>query len=382
MGTRGFRRCTPATGLLLAMLVWALPTGSRAVEISDRLSLHGFYTLDASLADGADVHFQTNTSEPVVLEDGELNFDNSVVGVQVDFTLTDSLRLTAQAVSSRQTDPNHSPTLEWAYLTYDLGRDLYLRGGRFKIPLLQGTELRSVGYSRLWARPVVPTSGAGGFNDYDGLEVIKRWRLGDYSLRFQGAYGIADHHRDVIDSDDVKLISTRIERDQSWVNLALLHTRYDVSRADGTSLIGEDVEALMGSVEGELTFGDVVVNLGYSFNDAEIIPDENMAYLSLGYRMNRLTPYLLYQNRSMTFEALERQPLPPGAPPPPPRLTPERDGKLNTRGLAVGLRYDLGASYAIKAQIERQSNHDESYVGQPVIDESATIYTLVFEGVF
>jgi len=366
-------------GLLLGAMLW-WPLSGYAVEISDRLTLNGFYNLDASLSQGSDTVLPTMAVDPITLKDGEVALNYSLIGLQADFSLTDTLRFAAQAVSSRQTDADYAPTLEWAYANWDLGDDLFLRGGLLKTPLMQGIELRYVGFSRLWVRPLVPASGAAGFDDYLGAELVKQGRVGDYNIGFQGAYGVPDHHQDFVDGHDLKLISTRIERDESWLNLALMQASYDVYSKDLTRVIQKDSEMVMASIEAEVLFDKAVINFGYAQSEAEFNPDERMAYLSLGYRLGGLTPYLLYQYRDMAFTAPNPPPGPP-PPPPPPGASP-KDGELSTRSIALGLRYDLDDRHAIKAQIERQSVHDASFRSLPAADTNATVFTLSFEGVF
>lgn len=382
MISRMFQRFLAGSGLLVVLLS-AMPGSSLAAEISDRFSLNGFYTLDASLSDGADIHLPSISSDSLTLKDGEVSLENSLIGLQADLDLSDRLSLTAQVISTKQTDSGYKPSVEWAYLSYDLGDDLLLRAGKFKVPLLQGTELRYIGFSRLWTRPLVPSSGAGGFDEYRGAEFIKGTRLGDYNLTFQGAYGKADHEKDRIDSQDVKLLSLRAEKDGSWLNLGLFNARYNLLGADGSVKV-KDAELLMGSIEAEAWFDNAVVNAGYAYGDAEVSPDETLAYLSLGYRHGRLTPYLLYQYREMVFATQPQQvplsPPPPGSPPGPPQNL--RVGAFATHGYSLGLRYDLGETYAIKAQVERELINEHSRPALGPLDFTTTIYSLVFEGVF
>lgn len=359
---------------------WLLPATGHALEISDRLSLSGFYSLDASLSLGGDTSLPARAGD-ITLEDGRVTLDYSLIGLQADFSLTDNLRVTAQVVSSRQTDENLKPTLEWGYLSYDFGEDLLLRGGRLKTPVLQGVELRHVGFSRLWARPLVPASGASGFDDYHGGEIVKRRRLGDYNLKIQGAYGEAEHTRTFIDNRDIKVLSTRVERDGSWVNLALMHARYDVHNLDRSRVLGRNAEVRLGSVEAEISRGNAILNFGYLHGLAEIIPDERLAYLSLGYRLNRAIPYLLLQYRTMDYPEVAVPP-PSGAPPSAPRPPAPKDGEFTTRAISLGLRYDLDAAHAIKAQVERQFFHDATYRALEARDSATTLLSVTFEGVF
>lgn len=367
--------------LLLALgLAW--PVRGYAVEISDRLSLNGFYSLDASLSLGDDTVLPSR-SGGIILEDDEPSLDYSLIGLQADLSLSDNLRLTAQAVSSKQTDEDLSPTLEWAYLSYDLGHDISLRGGKLKTPVLQGIELRHVGFSRLWIRPLIPASGAAGFDEYHGVEIIKQHSQGDYNFKFQGAYGVADHDKKFVDNRDIKVISARIERDESWLNLALMHARYDVYTHDMARTLQKGAEVYLASLEGEVLWNDAVINFGYSGSHADLNPDERLAYLSLGYRLNRLTPYLLYQYREMDYPAARLLPPPPGPPPPgaiPP--PPVKDGDFTTRGISLGLRYDLDANHAIKAQVERLFLKDATYRSLDTVEHASTVLSITLEGVF
>ena len=359
-----------ATLLPIALL---LPSPSHATDITENLSVRGFYTLDITHSDSSGAVLPTRSDAPATLNEGDTSYDGSLIGLQADYSLNDNLDLTLQAISTRQTEDSHTPTLEWAYLNYDLGNDLHLRGGKMKLSLLQGTELRHVGFSRLWVRPLIPTSGAGGFNDYLGAELIKATSIGDYNLRFQAAYGKADHEHDAVDNHDIKLISSRIEKNESWVNFALLHARYSVTTPTGI-IRSDNAELLMGSIETEVLLDNVVINGGYG--SAEINPDEQLTYLSLGYRFKQLTPYLLLSQRQMIFDAPD-QPPPPGPPPPPPI-----DGALTTNTMALGLRYDLGATYAIKGQWNHWTANDARFPSTGTVESSGNLFTLVFEGVF
>lgn len=379
---------THALRAVLALLPCVLfSCGAVAADLSDRLSLNGFYTLDASLSKGADLNYPSKSADvtSILLKDGHINSDFSLIGVQADLSLTDSLHFTAQAISGKQTERNNfDPVLAWVYLSYDFGDDFTLRGGKFQTPLLQGTELKYIGYSRLWVRPLIPSSGAGGFDDYQGIDLIKKGRLGDYDIRLQGGYGVADHVLDTIENKNIKLASMRVGRDNSWVNAAVMHARYDIYTRDRSRFMASGTSLLMGSLETELWFDRVVVNAGLARGVAKVSPDENMRYLSLGYRFDTFTPYVLYHDRTMRFSpspSVAPRPRPP-APQPPPARSEQKNGTQTTQSLSLGLRYDLGASHAIKAQLERQRHRDDSNPQLGPQQSAATIFSIVIEGTF
>lgn len=139
----------------------------------------------------------------------------------------------------------------------------------------------------------------------------------------------------------------------------------------------------MGSIETKQQYDNYILNLGYVYGDAEASPDDHLAYLSIGYRAGRFTPYALYQYRLMEHDASEMQlPAAPGPPPPrPPPLQP-KDGDFEVDSYSIGFRYDLGATYAIKAQWEYQIINDDTNAVQGNQKDKENIYSIVFEGVF
>ena len=372
------RRCTRVWAGLLATLLstWSLPAA--ALDLSDDVHLFGFYSLQADLLDNDALNLPRSR---VQLDEGQPNVESSLLGVQADYAASERLSFKLQGVVGGQVAADYQPALEWVYLSYDLGQDLFLRGGKFQIPFLQGTELRRVGFSRLWVRPLVPNSGAGGFDDYRGAELLKRATVGDYNLTFQAGVGESEHERDRVRNGRIALLSGRIERNESWLKLALLEARFDIYDRTGRQL-GNNLDKLSVSIETEQLYRRWVVNAGYVFGDADLSPRDQLAYLSFGYRAERLTPYLLYQYQSMEFDGAEI----PG-PPPPPRPgirppPPPKDGRLEVNSLSLGVRYDLGPAYAIKAQWEHQKLRDDSSQVTGIIEEHGNIFSLVFEGVF
>lgn len=346
-----------------------------ALDVTSNFSVRGFYTLDATASDsnGAELPFYQN--DPI--ETGEYRFDASHLGLQLDYFPLSSLSITLQGIASAQSNNSVNSSLEWAYASYELGKDLYLRGGKMKISFLQGTELRYVGFSRLWARPLIPNSGAGGFDDYVGGEMLKSLNAFGYNLRFQAAAGIAEHQRDFVKNRYIGLFSTRIEKSESWLTLSLLQAGYDLNTPFGDELL-KAANLYMASLESEVNLGRTVVNLGLAQSDSVVNPDEFLAYLSLGYRMKRFTPFVFVSEKRISYDASEfpdDMPAPPGSPPRP-------NGTDKSDTLALGCRYDLGSTYALKFQFEHWIKETNSRAPDPASDTAGNLYTLTFEGAF
>lgn len=364
------------SGCISLVLLSFLSFTASALELSEQFTLNGFYSLNAGLSQGDDVTLPGGSpNKPNTLNEDEVNFDSSLIGLQGIYAFTDNLQFTLQAISTGLTEDEYSPTVEWAYLSYQLDDDLKLRAGRFKPPFLRGTELRNVGFSRLWVRPLVSNNGTAGFDNYDGVDAIKAISLSEYNIEIHAAYGKADHQQDFIDNHDVQLLSLQIEKDSSWVKLGLFQATYDAYNNTGSRLIKGNAKAQLYSIETEQIFDNFILNLGYASGEIEISPDEEISYLSVAYRSGRLTPYVLYQSRMMSFEPAT---LPPG---PAPLITP-KNGKYETDSYSIGFRYDLGDRYSIKAEIENQSISDATGPGDKAVESESNIYSIVLEGMF
>ena len=367
--------------ILILVFLQAFSCAAYSVEITENLSLNGYFTIDATMADDNGIVLPSILGSASSLNKDEVVYDGTLIGVQLDYNTSDNLSLAIQGISAKQSADEYDPILEWAYLKYDFGNDLFLRAGKLKLPFLQGTELRYVGYSRLWVRPLVPSNGAGGFDDYEGIELLKTYFIGDYNLKLHAAYGESDHFKDVVKDNEVRLLSTQIEKDDNWLKIALFNAYFDLYTYNDL-IIQRDAKINMISLEAKYLVDSFIFHVGVTKGEAESYPDMNISYMSLGYQIDRLTPYIMYNARSAEFSPVilpAGAVLPPG-PPPPGTLPLSADGERSSEAYALGFRYDIGDSYALKIQWDSVTMKDTI---SPLPSETdADVYTVVFEGLF
>ncbi len=384
-----------------------------AAQVTDSLSITGFFSLDATYTDNPGANIPRPQGKGSDLDADEVSFDSSVYGVRADLDIFEGLGAGLQVIGTKQTGTSFDPEIEWAYLKYDFSNDISIRAGQLKLPFLQGTELRYVGNSRLWARPVVPANGAGGFDDFRGAELYYNTYAGDYDIQLHASYGEPEHGNDFIKNTQVGLVSAELDSGNAKVRLAVLNAVFDVYSNDN-GLLDKSANMLMGSLEGEYQRGDWVANAGLVSGQADSHPDEDMAYFSLGYRFDRFTPYVLYYRKVMDFTSLTSggdsgsadrgllgsasespsgslpEPSPDSTPEPPPDPVPEppsdieesEDGDRVENAIALGFRYDLTPRLSVKLQWDYQKEHDNAYSSRPEKIKESNIYTIVFEGVF
>lgn len=350
---------------------------------SDNLYLNGYFTLDMTVAD-SELTLVSSSDEAREYAKDKFSIKNSLIGGQLEYQFNDNFSVFAQGTASYDKQGSTRTDLNWAYLSYDFGQDLKARIGVFQTPFLQGTELRSVGYSRLWARPLTPGTGASGINEYQGIELLKQISVGDYHWDFQFAVGQAEHDlKNQVDVDGIELLATRLVYQQFWVRAALLHAAYAVKTPRG-QIITDSGNVVMGSVEAEAMFGQVIMNAGLSTSNSDITPDDTMYYFSLAYAFDEITPFIFTAKRNQHFVAFEipdEDDLPLG-PPPMHRPPPPPDGDDNVYSLAIGARWNFSERLALKAQFEKIRINEESGPEEEAETDRGNAFTLVIEGVF
>lgn len=358
----------------------------------DRLSVRGFGTLGAVYNTQDDIRPQRDFGQPDTFGGRWSWRMDSLLGVQIDARLTDTLDAAAQLVLKKRATDTFAQSLEFAFLGWHPTAGLDLRFGRLPADFYMLADYRNVGFAYLWQRPPVEFYGPLILHSFDGIDVgyrvpfatgtlvakifggrsvqhlefnrmtgadtlemaplwgfrlsheTERWRLNAGFLRLVfandpntlGASGLLDGLRNPL-----------IQR--LWP--AARHYA-DTLPSDGRAIafhaLGAEYDDNLWLIAGEL---------GYLNSSWSPVPDTLSAYLSLGRRFGTLTPYLLL---AIAQPLEERAAILPPAP-----LVlaqPEvaalyqgtrrfQDGPyMDQRGVGLGVRWDLGRKLALKAQ--------------------------------
>ena len=318
-----------------------------SLEITKDLRLNGFATFDATMAISSDVKSELPAGGFETIEDGEVVFDASVFGLQLDYAPTQNLSFAIQgALTKNYVTQEYESSLEWAYLHYDFGNNISAKIGHMKIPFLTGIELRYIGYSRLWTRPQIPPSGIIGFDDYNGVDILYKTTVQSLDLEFEFSTGQAIHEKEEeIKGEYFYLGATKVEYDDSWLRVAFGYNYFELS-IPGRGIFKEGM--YFASVETELNIDNFVFNGGYTYTYTETIPNDTIKYLSFAYRIDAFTPYVLLSKKELYFP--KPIPVPVGEP-----LKEEI-----TDDISIGVRYDLMDNTALKLQYEDRSIQSNS----------------------
>ncbi|MGB5965279.1 MAG: hypothetical protein WBF77_00960 [Sulfurimonadaceae bacterium] len=343
-----------------------------AVELADNIRLQGFLTVDATGTTAESLGTSLPNGDREILTEGDVSFNHSVFGLQLEIDSTDDLSLAVQGVYTKDAESDSfKPQLEWAYVGYDFGHDFSGKIGRMKVPFLKGIELRYVGYSRLWTRAQIPSSGVNGFDEYDGVDLFYNSAVGEVNLEFELSGGVANHQLDIISDNYLVLAAAQIDIDESWLRITAGYNNFDIIDSNTPS---SDNPMYIASVETELKRWDWIINAGYTYTQTDAIPSAGITYGSLAYHFEPLTPYVLYSRR--TLDIPDRPAPPPGAPPPP-----NLEAITLEQHHAIGLRYDVITNVDIKLQYDYQT-FDSSENPSAVKTPEADLFTIAVDWVF
>ncbi|HOP21972.1 MAG TPA: hypothetical protein PK055_08995 [Gammaproteobacteria bacterium] len=355
--------------------------GVSHADENSKWNFNGYYTVDLTYADD-DLVLVSNSKEQRSYKDGELSLINSIFGGQLEYSFND--KISAFVQGSLYADRNESIkfNLDWAYLSYDLGHDLNMRAGRFQIPFLSGTELRRVGFTRLWARPLIPGNGASGNEYHNGIEFVKHYNKGVNNWEFQLALGQAKHELEDVGNKGIQLFSTKYQRENFWIRSALMYSEFSLTSPLGVRLT-DSGHAFLGSLESEWQFDKFQLNLGYSDTQTVYVPEDKMLYASLAYHINdKVTPYLVGVRRNQHFELFPNSGTSPpangdGTPRPIPPQG-DKDGYI----LGIGTRIELSPKTTLKFQLENIRDKDTTRVQNGIMRSDGNAFSIMLEGIF
>ncbi|MEW5681416.1 MAG: hypothetical protein AB1780_03475 [Pseudomonadota bacterium] len=348
-------------------------------------SVNGFGTIAVGKVVSGDVNnanyvsyqcpcFITDYNNGGIYEDDEgWRFDQeSRLGVQLNVNFNDKLSFVTQ-VMARAVDSELS--LEWAYLSYQLSDKFTLQAGRKRIPLYFYSEFQDVGFAYNWLRPPQTLYGWEASN-YNGANIRYNDNVRDWSLTanlYAGKETVDNApYNDLYDvvSQDSKWDKIRgldVELNRDWFTARLIYMTSENSateRPDSNAFYSPPTEQTVVGLSLNADFGDWFVLSEMNVNKREDKADSltirsPATMLAVGYRTGNWTPFVSWSrfwDKSNNLDLYE-----------PERFT----------DTSFTLRYDLGASSAIKAQINRlQDKSLYDFVGD------TTVFAMSYDFIF
>ncbi|MDR3220457.1 MAG: hypothetical protein LBU46_00375, partial [Candidatus Accumulibacter sp.] len=343
-------------GLLVPLMLGAAicwPGGARASETSpgiegdvfsrNAFSIQGFGTLGAARSSNGKVGVPRNVSQPEGIGKHWSAKQDSLLGLQMQYSFSDQLNAQIQAASYYRSDGSFKPTVTAAFLKYDLNPRFSVRLGRVGLDLLMLSDTRMVGYSYIPIRPAseffsVPV------NFVDGINA--RWRapLGEGVLSIDGTAGIAQEDIHLYEFGDSKVgkasigyesgpwqfryFYTRAKMAHDMPSLGLLRGYLSMVPSTYPSqaarvvdkLVIKDTKAVYESLGVGYDDGDWQMQLIYSRMRYEtpVLMNPRTINMFIGRRLGNVTPYIGYSRVKSKAKHLETglssSPFFPGSP--------------------------------------------------------------------
>lgn len=376
----------PYRSLSRLILIGCLAAGVTAYADDEpaRLKLSGFGTLGIGYhgSDGLEYRRTTDQSQGVRGGHPDLGTD-SVLGVQLNASLTDQFDAVIQAVSRRRSDSSSNPDITWAFLRYSPDESLEVRVGRVGTAAQINSDSRLIGYSFLPVRLPPELLGIAPQDHVDGIDVAYRHPMGDVLLSIRGFLGYQTAH---VHSNGLSL---RVPANEvAGLILGAVHGDLQLRVVAGAARVKNngDGQALLDGLRATgmsqaisaaarldmagrmIHFASADVSYergalrlaGSAFwqmapEDSATLVDIRSAYVLAGYRIGEFTPYVSAARSATSGVALTT------GLPPVPALIPLDQGaaaavagsQCNQRSVAIGVRWDFATNRALKFQVDR-----------------------------
>ncbi|OHU88109.1 MULTISPECIES: porin [Pseudoalteromonas] len=328
------------TTLLIAALTSM--TAHAEINISGFASVNGGKVLSGTGAPQYGIEPSFLADYPIVstyTEDFSFS-PESLIGLQVTGDLGNGLSVTGQIVARGAND--FDAEFEWAYISYELNDSWTLQAGKKRLPLFYYSDFYDVGYAYVWMRPPADNYTWQIFN-YEGVNLLYNGSIGDWGLSANIYTGKEDDTENKLLSDFFFRAPTReiwedilggvVNLSHDWLEIRLTHMRYTNKR-----FIDGEPSMWNGKDERDGKFYGLAVNADFGnffilseLNRLELDSDFDTYMISVGYRFDEITPYIMYSDYEQSG-----------------------DGDVEKHDTtAVGVRWNFHPSAAFKVQYDR-----------------------------
>lgn len=168
----------------------ALCASAWADDAPGPLRLGGFGTVGASYHGTEGLDYRRSLDQSYGARGGRLDAGlDSVFGLQLNLTVSESVEVVAQGVTRRNPDNTWEPSLNWAFLKFSPDDSWSVRVGRVGVETSHNSDSRLIGYSYLPVRPTPELLGSTPQDWLDGFDVLYRRPLGEALFSAKAFHG-------------------------------------------------------------------------------------------------------------------------------------------------------------------------------------------------
>jgi hypothetical protein len=373
-------RVASAGAALLAL--WSLPAYADGVDDPSIFSFGGFGTLGVvhsseHQADFTTSYFQPNGAGYTRAWSASVD---SLIAAQVTANFTPELSAVLQVISEQNYDNTYWPHIEWADVKYQITPDLSVRVGRIVLPSFLISEERHVGYANPWLRPPVEIYGLIPITNNDGVDASYRLKIGDITQTLAAtfgsskpsipAHGSVESKRNWLVADTIEYgaMTLHIAYEETSLTVEYLGALFNAFRQFGPQ--GNALADKYDLQHKRVTFfgfggmydpGDWFAAAEWGATDLDSVLGKTTGwYVSSGYRLGKLTPYLIYgvaKADNLSDPGLTVSSLPPALAGAAAGLNSALNSVLSTKRvqstISAGTRWDFTRNADLKLQFDR-----------------------------
>ena len=378
---------------LVAILLSVLYTGASVANTEPELSISGFANIGITYAPNDELGFRTSLLNKG--RDGLSLLPDSILGLQLNTKLNESLDVVGQIILQDRFDRHHSNYVEMAFLRYRLDRNWSVKVGRFNTKAYLFADYRYVGHAMNWLRsPIELYSQVGAVGNKNGIQASYTTDLSFGALKSSISYGQTRLHNDRpvgpfrLSYKNFGSINVELQADQWRFQAAYLSAHLEDVLFLGSDdiagtefLVPQALQGLARDVAGKLLPGGqrvsymsagAIYNVGNFEFIAELADYKSdwafagssiTSYASIAYSFDEVTPYVIIAdvNRKefpqiIDVESLEQQL-------PEPLLAIAigltqgvtdsiQSASFDQSSFSIGMRWDINFDWAVKMQFD------------------------------
>lgn len=352
---------------LLLLLAISLPV--QAENLTPNLKFNGFATATVSAVndDQGGEYIPDLYGYPGISETANAGLE-SLIGLQFDYRVNEQVNVVAQLVAQGRN--NYEVNAEWAYIGYQINDQLRLRAGRFGLPTFMFSDTIHVGQSYPWARLPVEVYNGVPVTNFDGVDLLYRQPLGDWSLDAQVLLG--GSNTDLFRTQNAVGANVSLSNGNLTARIGVVGSELTLDTASLISVCTSTTapfpgtqpafDAFCGVNEKKTTFS----NAGLLYDDGQWffagefaqlkidgwLNDWNSGYLSVGHYVGKWLPYLLW-SKINAFAGDECTAIAPYC-----SFNQNYDEQTT---LALGAKYAISGNVSLKGQVDRVSNFNGTH---------------------
>jgi hypothetical protein len=395
---------SPARAAAAIALAFALCT-TRASAALPQIDISGFGTGGFAVTDSGKAEFGRVQQQPVgANNEGDIGLD-SLFALQGTVHLTDMLSATVQGMVRRMFNAGFQFDIPVFFVKAQVTRDFSVRVGRIQLPVFMLSDYRQVGYSSTWVRPPIEVYGQIPLDSEDGGDILYRRTVGPADISAQAFYGKADATLPLatVQARRVWGVNADITVGPLTLRAGRGQTTFTARDPRNTQLLTAVNAAGFTALANRLNLLNVPLrftDFGFSLDGPHLtlqgeISKETVGgflastdgqYLLAGYRIRKLTPYVMYARQKVTSARTDTTIPRVGALLP---LALGVDQLINSVGadqhtVSAGVRWDVHESVDLKLQVDRVSPQGNGlFINvQPGFHGPVTVASMTLDFVF